>query len=171
MMIVPASRGDVPAIYAIFDGAVAWLVAKGISGQWGAAPLSQMDADQSRFNRWIDAEIFYVAKLGDQVVGTIILNPAPPHYAAAEWLAMPRQALYIEAFATARAYEGQGIGGRMLAWAADQARAQGINWLRLDCWAGNPDLRAYYARQGFTECGSCKSGETWIGALFEKRLA
>lgn len=172
LQIVGASHADLPAILAIFDHAVEWLVAKGITEQWGTTPFSQLgERGQGRFTRWIDNDLFYIAKVGDQVVGTIVINPEPPPYTVSDWNT-PRNALYIEAFATERRYEGHGIGERLLSWAANQARQRGIEWLRLDCWAGNPDLRAYYRGKGFTECGSCSANNgAWTGTLFEKQLA
>lgn len=38
--IRPGGEDDVPAVLALLDGAVAWLVARGRPGQWGVDPLS-----------------------------------------------------------------------------------------------------------------------------------
>ena len=76
---------------------------------------------------------------------------------------------YLEAFATHPIYRGKSLGKLLLSFVEDKARAQNIDWLRLDCWSGNPRLRSYYLKQGYTEFGQCQLG-SWQGILFEKCL-
>lgn len=48
-----------------------------------------------------------------------------------------------------RAFKGQGVSTALLEWAAGQARSLGRRWLRLDCDADRPKVRAVYERFGF----------------------
>jgi GNAT superfamily N-acetyltransferase len=167
--IVPAAEQDLAAVFALFDEAVRWLVAQGLSGQWGTEPFSSRPEQVQRFAAWIREGMLYVARTDTAILGTIVINPMPPTYAAQEWDQKPRPALYLEAFVTDRRYSGQGVGRRLLELAAQAAREQQIRWLRLDCWAGNAALRHYYRQAGFMECGGFTLG-AWHGTLFEKQL-
>lgn len=45
----------------------------------------------------------------------------------------------------------RGLGGRLMAWALDQARAAGADELQLSVYADNPDAHRFYARYGLTK--------------------
>lgn len=49
--------------------------------------------------------------------------------------------------------QGQGLGGRLLAAAADWARARQSTCLWLTVWTGNARAQRFYARQGFDGLG------------------
>jgi GNAT superfamily N-acetyltransferase len=165
----PATEQDLPQILALFDAAMCWLVVQGLSDQWGTTPFSQQPAEVEHFAAWIRQGSLFVARHNEVILGTIVIVSAPPSYSAREWNQTPRAALYLKAFATDRRYAGQGVGRVLLDWVEQQARNQGIDWLRLDCWAGNESLRRYYRGQGFEERGEFGQGE-WRGMLFEKQL-
>ncbi|RIV39611.1 GNAT family N-acetyltransferase [Micromonospora radicis] len=57
---------------------------------------------------------------------------------------------------TDRSYAGAGIGGRLLAHAADLAGELGVGLLRVDCYAGA--LVRWYERQGCTPRTVSRSG-------------
>lgn len=164
-----ANEGDLPAILGLFDLAVEWLVARGLGGQWGTRPLSENARMIEQFLDWIRLGTFFVAVRENAVVGTIVLSPEPPPYAAGVCQRHVRQAIYLEAFVTDRRFAGQGVGAHLLAFGGERAGRQGLNWLQLDCWAGNEALRCYYRRAGFQECEVFQVGD-WQGVLFEKPL-
>jgi GNAT superfamily N-acetyltransferase len=168
--IVLATAEDLPAVLALFDEAVRWLVAQGWSGQWGTEPFSSYPEAVERFAAWIREGIFYVARSDAAILGTIVINPGLPSYIAQQRDRLPQPALYLEAFATDRRYSGHGIGRRLLGLAEQAAQEQGIAWLLLDCWAGNAALRRYYRQAGFAECGAFTLG-SWQGMLFKKQLS
>jgi protein-tyrosine phosphatase len=74
------------------------------------------------------------------------------------WSDVPGAAAYLYAFAVMRAFAGQGVGSALLRWAADRVAATGTPLLRLDTDAGNPRLRTYYVRAGFTFRGEAYRG-------------
>lgn len=45
----------------------------------------------------------------------------------------------------------RGLGGRLMAWALEQARAAGADELQLSVYADNPDAHRFYARYGLTK--------------------
>jgi GNAT superfamily N-acetyltransferase len=56
---------------------------------------------------------------------------------------------FVHRLAIRRACAGQGISTALLEWAVDRARTLGKRYLRLDCDADRPRLRAFYERFGF----------------------
>lgn len=169
MRIDKATHHDLTEVLALFDQAQTWLHRRGLSGQWGTVPFSTNPAIVTRFQEWIGGGHLHVARSEETVLGTLAINPQPPAYLAAQCAPYLRQARYLEAFTTHRDHAGQGVGKALLQWAEATARQQGIDWLQLDCWAGNPNLRRYYQRAGFAEVSIFTLG-TWQGMLFEKYI-
>ena len=164
-----AHAADLPGVLRLFDDAVAWLNARGVTGQWGTTPFSASPRSGPRFMGWIDAGALFVARQDGRIVGTVALAAQPPAYAAHFWETFPATAYYLEAFATARDRAGEGIGGALLAWAEAYARQRGKATIWLDCWADSRDLVAYYQRAGYTPVDTFSVGE-WRGQLFHKAL-
>jgi len=57
--------------------------------------------------------------------------------------------VFVHRLAVSRAHAGRGVSTALLQWAVDRARALGKAYLRLDCDADRPRLRALYERFGF----------------------
>jgi GNAT superfamily N-acetyltransferase len=55
----------------------------------------------------------------------------------------------VHRLAVRRAFAGQGVSVALLEWTVDRARTLGKRYLRLDCDADRPRLRALYERFGF----------------------
>jgi GNAT superfamily N-acetyltransferase len=75
---------------------------------------------------------------------------------------------------TDRALIGQGIGTALLDHARALARADGIDLLRVDCFAGGDGaLVRYYEKQGFTRAEQFAvpvNDSEWIGQVLIQRL-
>jgi GNAT superfamily N-acetyltransferase len=160
-----ATLTDPEEVLGLFDGVQAWLVKQGLKEQWGDTPFSENEAQRRRFAAWMDAGDFWVVRQDRQIVGTLGFSPSPLEYACAA----RRAGGYLEAFAVRRDYAGGGVGAGLLSWAEGEARRRELERLYLDCWAGNPVLRAYYHRAGFSEVGTLTLGGR-RGTLFEKTL-
>ncbi len=169
MTIAPATRDDLFPLLKLFDGAVTWLNAHGLGNQWGSELFSTSLERQRQFLRWIDAGVFFAARLQGQIVGSVTLSPTPPWYIAKRWETFPISAFYLEAFTTARTHAGQGLGRALLQWAEYYTLETARTTIWLDCWAGNPALVHYYQQAGFTPHEIFPVHE-WRGQLFEKRL-
>lgn len=61
------------------------------------------------------------------------------------------------------------MGRDLLAWAEDRARELEVSYLRLDCWADNAHLRAYYEELGFEQCDTYVD-DGWRGVVLQSRL-
>lgn len=57
--------------------------------------------------------------------------------------------IYLHRIARAPTYGGRGIVDAIVEWARGECRARGREGLRMDTWASNDTLIAYYARFGF----------------------
>jgi ribosomal protein S18 acetylase RimI-like enzyme len=165
-IIVRSARlEEIGAALAILEEACRWLAAKGID-QWPTdiehpnRPFSpSFLADKAERGE------LYLASRGEQPVGTLRLQWSDPFF----WGERPADAGYVHGLAISRAVGGQGVGLELLRWAERTAASAGRRYLRLDCMAENPALRAYYERAGYT-CRGEFSGQGWKAALYEKAL-
>ena len=143
----------------ILEEAAHWLISRGID-QWRPGQF-RMESLAEHVQR---GEVF-VARRGGEAVGTLTLQESD----ARIWGERPDDALYVHGLAVRRSGAGRGLGGAMLRWAELQAHEAGKTYLRLDCMAENPALRAYYERAGFAHVGDMY-GATWSASLYEKRV-
>lgn len=164
-----ATTDDMPAILALFDEAVTWLVSRGQEKQWGTTPFSEVPSFRERFTQWLDAEALYVARIAGSLVGTIALSETVPTYATHLFDSFPASAFYLEAFTTSRSLAGRGLGRDLLRWAEQYAAAQGKSTIYLDCWAESPRLPDYYKQAGYVPHTEFNVGE-WRGILFKKQV-
>lgn len=65
--------------------------------------------------------------------------------------------------------ESRGAGVLFLNRAEDWARERGLDRLRLDCYADNAGINAYYEALGFLPAGTCADGP-YKGILREKKI-
>lgn len=163
LRISPATRDEVNVVLAVLNEAAQWVVDRGAEGwhpgQWR----------EERLLEAIDRGETFLARRSDTVVATVTLQWADDTF----WADRPPDAGYVHRLAVAVIGHGRGIGTAMLAWAEDATRNKGRSFLRLDCPAGNPSLRAYYESHGFEPRGEMiLSGRwgTYEAARYEKAL-
>src|SRR4051794_12157138 len=112
---------DVPAVLALLDKAVSWLVAQGRPGQWGTEPLSVEPRQQRRVSGWAQDGGLHLAYLNGQPVGALAVGEAPGYVPAAT-----EPELYVNLLVTDHACAGRGVGGKLLDHARDLAREGGM---------------------------------------------
>jgi GNAT superfamily N-acetyltransferase len=156
------SADDECTLLALFDEAVAWMVARGQEGQWGDRPFSERRDTRRRVREFAESEGLWIAERDGEPAGALIVGVHPPHVEAIE-----RSELYIELLISARKHAGNGIGARLVRLADELAVRRGVEVLRVDCWAGAPTLVAWYEAQGFTRSGTFDV-RGWEGQVFEK---
>ena len=66
--------------------------------------------------------------------------------------------IYLHRIARATTYPGRGLVAAVLDWARAQCRTLGRAGLRMDTWASNEALVAFYERQGFQVVGRRRIG-------------
>jgi len=163
MTVVLARLADTDAVLTIWADADDWMRKRGI--QPGVPPMPLHDIITGRIKRGAS----YVARQSGptgEIVGTITLEWADDGLWSDKGM---DRACYVHGLATQRARAGQGIGIALLQWAEEIARATGKTYLRLDCDASNPMLRAYYERAGLTHCGDVHT-LIYYASRFEKRI-
>jgi GNAT superfamily N-acetyltransferase len=162
-LIRPAEPGDVEAIMGLLDDATLWLHARG---------LDQWQAGRARREMFVrsDVELGTVAVVEDadgRIVATITVDDMAD---ADFWKKRDRvhKALYLHRMAVSRTSAGIGLGAAMLDWAGLEAKRRGRKLLRLDAWATNEGLHAYYRGQGFTNVRTEHVHGRGSGALFAR---
>jgi GNAT superfamily N-acetyltransferase len=158
---------DALRLLALFDDAVAWMVARGQTAQWGTEPFSARPAQVSRAQRWAAGGGLWFAVADDArdaPAGAIVLGDAHDYVPPADC-----QELYVQVLLTASAWRGRGVGGRLIEHAVSVARGQDAAQLRVDCWDGVAALPSQYERLGFTRVGSFNVGD-WPGAILTMAL-
>lgn len=140
---------DAEAVLALFDEAVAWLAARGQTGQWGTEPFSAVDRRVAEAAEWAAGGGLRIATLDGELAGALVLGARPP------WVSPVADAeRYIEALVSSRRLAGRDVGGELIRRAVAETRSANAPLLRVDCWAGAPSLVAWYERQGFHRSGT-----------------
>jgi GNAT superfamily N-acetyltransferase len=158
---------DAPRLLTLFDDAVAWLVARGQTGQWGSEPFSAQAAQVSRAQAWAAGGGLWLAMGAggsERTAGAIVLGEAYDYVPPPD-----RPELYVQVLLTAPAWRGRGVGARLVEHAVAVGRGQGAEQLRVDCWDGVPALPSQYERLGFERAGSFAVGD-WPGAILTRKL-
>jgi GNAT superfamily N-acetyltransferase len=135
-----ATPQDAEAVADILKEAARWLEQAGMP-LWREGEL-----ELARIARDVNAELFFLAEYSGGSAGTMkfqledsILWPE----------ARLQDAAYIHRLAVRRRFAGTGLSTALLRWAVDRTQTLGRRYLRLDCDASRPRLRAIYERFGF----------------------
>ncbi len=65
---------DLDEVLGLFDAVQAWLVTRGLSGQWSNTPFSAREAQHRRFATWFNVGNFWVVRRDRQIVGTPVFS-------------------------------------------------------------------------------------------------
>jgi GNAT superfamily N-acetyltransferase len=166
MKIRQGGPGDVPLVLGMLDGAVAWLAARGRTGQWGKEPWSARPKAVARVGEIVASGTLWLAEIDGEPAGTLTLTPGPgPYLEPAD-----EPEVYVHLLVTDRRFAGRDVGAALLAHAVAETRRQGIGLLRVDCYAGDDGrLVAYYRSQGFTPTETFTVGD-WPGQVLARRV-
>src|SRR5664279_2566304 len=104
---------------------------------------------------------FFLARREGEAVGTIKFQLQDTIF----WPDTPAgEAAFVHRVAIRRAFAGGQLSALLLRWAADRARSAGRRFLRLDCEASRPRLKAVYER-----CGFRHHSDRQVGPFFVSR--
>ncbi len=159
LTIMQAQSDDLNAALAIDASAYAWRAAMGIPAGPPPRPLPELFAES------IARGEMYIARLEGLPAAKIVLQREDTL-----WSDAAGEAIYVHGLATHRDFAGKGIGLALLRLAERAAAAAGKEYLRLDCNADNPGLRAYYERAGFTHRGDVALPHR-VASRYEKRIS
>ncbi|MFC0003637.1 GNAT family N-acetyltransferase [Micromonospora siamensis] len=166
----PGGPADADAILRLFDTAIAWLAARGRTGQWGTGPSSTDPARIAQVQAYANGDGLWLAELDGRPVGALVVGESTAY------VPPPTEPeVYVNLLITDRAQAGLGIGARLLSHAAELARRRGVGLLRVDCYAGDDRaLVRFYESCGFTATDPFtveRPGRPpWPGQVLERRV-
>src|ERR1700727_1572437 len=128
LTIRPGGEAAGRAVGTLFDEAVAWLVQRGQTGQWGATPFSERPGVRERVHGFRIAGGLHLAELDGEPVGVLVVGPAPAYAPP-----VPVPDLYIILLLSSRRLMGQGIGSELVNRAIELGYERGAEVLRVDC--------------------------------------
>jgi GNAT superfamily N-acetyltransferase len=140
IIIRQATGRDTERVSAVLLEAARWLRERG-TPMWRDDELlpERIATDVARGS-------FYLAECDQEVVGAIKFQLQDTLF----WPDTPAdEAAFIHRIAIRRAFAGGQLSTTLLRWAAERAKSLGRRFLRLDCEASRPQLRAVYERFGF----------------------
>src|SRR5262245_9062703 len=140
IQIRQAEAGDVDAVSAVLSEAAVWLEDRGM-GLWRASELTP-----ATILKDVSDGLFFLAEHTGQPAGTIKFQLTDSFF----WPDVPQnEAAFIHRVAVRRKFSGGTVSFALLSWAAERTQALNRRFLRLDCEAARPKLRAVYERFGF----------------------
>ena len=155
----PVLPEEAPKVFYLVMSRVAWMDRVGIH-QWNDTKYDQRYPLYYYEQKAKDGELFVLEEDGEFLcVGALFREDV-------RWPERAK-ALYLHHFAAK--VDLKGIGSRFLEEAENYAKAQGMEYMRLDSAIGNKNLENYYAFRGYTECGRCQDG-LYHGILRQKKL-
>jgi len=134
---VPA---DIDTVSAILVEAANWLEGRNMR-MWRANELLP-----ERIAKDVNEGLFFLALCEGEPAGTIKFQLSDLEF----WPDVPEsESAFIHRLAVRRRFAGGTVSSALLSWAVERTRLLGRQYLRLDCEASRPQLRAVYERFGF----------------------
>lgn len=159
--IRPAAPDDIETVSSILQEAARWLE------QTGQLMWRDSELLPSRIAEDVRAGLFFIAVLNTEPAGTIKFQLEDPLF----WPDVPHSdSAFVHRLAVRRHFAGTGISTALMNWAADRARSLNKRYLRLDCEASRPKLRAVYERFGFRHHSNRQVGPYFV-SRYEYSLA
>ncbi len=147
MRIRPGVREEVDEIYRIAVSATREMDSQGIS-QWDDVyPSREMLTDD------IAAQHLHVLESDNQMAGFLVIDEdQSPEYSEVDWQ-YAGQALVVHRLTIDPAFQGRGLGKRLMHFAEDTATTNGYHCIRLDAFIYNPTALALYNGLGYRKAG------------------
>lgn len=153
LVVRQASAKDVILVGEILAEVSRWLDERG-TPMWKADELSekQIVAD-------VDAGLFFIGEFRGESACVVKFQLEDILF----WPDIPQQeSAFIHRLAIRRQFAGGEVSQALLRWAAQRANSLGRPFLRLDCEASRPKLRAIYERFGFVHHSDRQVGPYFV---------
>jgi predicted N-acetyltransferase YhbS len=148
-----AAPGDAAEVSAILQEAAKWLDDRGMR-LWQAGELSP-----SSITRDLSEGVIFIAEDEGAAAGTIRFQLEDAQF----WPDIPAgESAFVHRLAVRRRYAGGLVSSELLQWAVERTRELGRRFLRLDCEAERPRLRAVYERFGFRHHSDRQVGPYYV---------
>lgn len=140
LQVRQAQTEDIEAVSAVLHEAAAWLTQMG-QPLWKADELTV-----AQITKDVEGGFFYLAECEGEAAGVLKFQMEDRAF----WPDIEQgESTFIHRFAVRRRFAGGAVSNAMLTWAVVHTRELGRRYLRLDCEAERPKLRAFYERFGF----------------------
>ena len=147
------SAADTKFIIDCFDNALPWLASIGKEAQWGSEPFSEKEYFCKEVKGFVEGSpklatgIAWIADVpapggeGTVPAGAIVLSSDAPSYAPSQSVAVPVPEIYIRILITDQALGkvAKGVGSKLIEFARNKAKEEGVELIRVDCWRGGDD--------------------------------
>jgi len=141
IVVRQATADDTHALVDILTEALQWVERLDGTIMWVEGEL-----EEGLVRAEAEAGMFVVAEAEGRIIGAV-------RFQLEDQLFWPdidgSDSAFVHRLAVRRSHAGQGVSTALLQWAVDRARALGKRYLRLDCDADRPRLRALYEQFGF----------------------
>jgi ribosomal protein S18 acetylase RimI-like enzyme len=158
-----AERGDIKAIFGMYDNAIYDLTTKGIN-QWDAAYPDHRLLCRDISNRWM-----HILTDHANIVSAVVINRQTDElYQTAVW--SEGEFVVLHRLCVHPLYQNKGIGKKTALLAEEMLKEQGIRFIRLDAYIQNPASIRLYESLGYRRVGTVffRKGEF---ILFEKQIS
>jgi GNAT superfamily N-acetyltransferase len=153
LVIRKAEARDTQVVSDILVEAANWLQREGMS-MWRDDELVP-----ERVVEDVTAGLFFLAESAGEAVGTLKFQCSDTVF----WPDVRQdESAFVHRIAVRRRFSGTGISSALLEWAAERAHELGRRYLRLDCEASRPRLRAIYERFGFRHHSDRQVGPHYV---------
>ncbi len=155
-----ATRQDIEKVAKVLREAARWLEQSG-KPMWRDDELlpTRLAAD-------VVAGLFFIAECDGEPAGVMKFQLEDGLF----WPDVPpSESAFVHRLAVRRRFAGGAVSSALLRWAVGQARSLRRDYLRLDCEASRPRLRAVYERFGFQHHSDRQVGPYFV-SRYEYRL-
>jgi GNAT superfamily N-acetyltransferase len=155
-----ATQQDTAKVAEILCEAARWLEQSGKT-MWRSGELvpSCISAD-------IDGGSFFIAECDGEAAGVVKFQLEDELF----WSDLPQgESAFVHRLAVRRRFAGGRISSALLRWAVERARSLEREYLRLDCEASRPKLRAFYEKFGFVHHSDRQVGPYFV-SRYEYRV-
>lgn len=159
-IIRQAEKNDAAVVSDILREAAQWLIERG-EPLWRNNELTAENLQKD-----VDQKLFFLAEIDGEAVGTVKFQTEDKLF----WRDVPEgESAFIHRLAVRRRFAGGAISRALMSWAVERACGLGKSYLRLDCEASRPKLRAVYEKFGFTHHSDKKVGPYFV-ARYELKM-
>jgi GNAT superfamily N-acetyltransferase len=144
---------DAANVSSILQEAAQWLADRGMP-LWRSGEVSTSSIETDLSNGLV-----FLAEKDNEAAGTIKFQLEDPVF----WPDIPAgESAFIHRLAVRRCHAGGTVSSMLLNWAVERTRMLGRRFLRLDCEASRPRLRAVYERFGFKHHSDRQVGPYYV---------
>lgn len=163
-----AEKKDIDAVMVIVGDARARIGRLGIDQwQYGYPSRDILIEDERRERLYVGVEDGEILAIFTLLVGG---EPTYDTIYEGEWLTKDSKYAAIHRIAVAGSALGRGYAGAALDFAAQEARAVGLQSIRIDTHEGNVPMRRLLVKNGYTECGSIYLKDGQKRRAYEKKI-